>query len=104
MKDEDGMRIMLFYVNGEYWKQLEVPAKSIDRHFFEYHVATKTPSAVCSMDEAIDMNLSVTKKVIFRLTAMETFAIYDEEIYLEGDCLYLKEQNQRQPDRKVKTA
>ena len=86
------MKTALFYINGEMWKRLEVTDSDIKKRCKEYHVATKMPSAVCSMDEAIDMHLSVMKKVIFRLTARLTFALYDEDLYFEDGNVYLKEE------------
>lgn len=80
------MKLVRFYVNGEFWKSLEVSEKEMNSAFKEYRVATKPP------EEAISEIMGRRKRVYFKLNSLGNFILEDDELYLEDGSLYLKEE------------
>jgi len=87
-----------FYINGIFWKSLEVRGDDLRRGYVKYHFATKPPPDVAiSYDEMpIVDNMATMKKVYFRKSGMG-FSLEDKELYFEDGNVYLKEAKDLQP-------
>lgn len=85
------MREKRFYVNGEFWKKLEVSEAEMNQTVRKYAVATK-PSGVRHSEECTLLGRTCkAKQIHFVLSSLGTFAIEDDELFVEDGCLYLKE-------------
>lgn len=82
------MKGFRLYVNGNFWKNLDVRDDDIEKGYFQYHVSTKPPYVVLSVEEVPD-EMAMMKRVYFKKSDLG-FMIYDDELYLEEGNLYLK--------------
>ena len=93
-------RIFPFFVNGVYWKKIQIDERAIKEGYFIQCVVTK-PQPIFNSDEMPDM-MAHMKRVLFQLVECaeqknrmianwtQGFWVCDDELYIEDDGLYMK--------------
>jgi hypothetical protein len=92
-----------FFVNGEFWKEVEVSEDTIKQGYCVTYATTRIEKLLLDIGWNSNITKSLCKNIVFRLAEMvETkgdytarwfsgFWVFDSSLYLEDGKLYYKE-------------